>query len=128
MELLFENSLYVTTGDHSVTTANDKVETTVFTATPVYGGRIVVQLDLAALVTAGEGGVITTRLYHMIDAETLRIIDEDEFVVGVDTVMPRVDGSFSNLTASNCRVTIQCSDDVTETRTVPWMRLEAIGL
>jgi hypothetical protein len=128
MELLFDNPLYPTTGDHSVTTANDTVETTIFTATPVYGGRIVVELDLQTLVTAGEGGTITTKLKHMIDDATLRIIDEDEFVVGVDTVMPRLEGAFSNVTASNCQVTIQCSDNVTETRVVPWMRLEAIGL
>jgi hypothetical protein len=128
MELLFDNSLYISTGDHSVTTANDTSETTIFTATPVYGGRIVVELDLATLVAAGEGGIITTRMYHMIDEENLRIVDEDEFVIGEDTVMPRVEGSFSNTTASNCRVTIQCSDDVSETRVVPWMRLEAIGL
>jgi len=128
MELLFDNSLYITTGDHSVTTANDTLETTIFTATPVYGGRIVVELSVATLVAAAEGGVITTRLYHMIDEENLELIDEDEFVVGVDTITPRVEGSFSNTTASNCRVTIQCSDDVTTTRVVPWMRLEATGL
>ena len=126
MELLFPISLYITTGDHSVTTANDKTETAVFTCTPVYGGQITVELDLQALVTAGEGGVITTKLKHMIDDTTLRIIDEDEFVIGVDTVMPSLSGYFSNLTASNCSVTIQCSDDVTVTRVVPWMRLELI--
>lgn len=126
MELLFDNSLYITTGDHSVTLANDTVETTVFTGTPVYGGEITVQLDVQELVTAGEGGTITFKLKHMIDEATLRIIDEDEFVVGVDTVMPQLKGDFSNLTASNCRVTIQCSDVVTATRTVPWMRFEKI--
>ena len=128
MELLFDNPLVVTTGTHTVTTANDTVETTVFTCTPIHGGKIVVQLDYATLIAAGEGGVITAKLKHMIDAATLRIIDEDEFVIGVDTVMPQLIGHFSNLTASNCSVTIQCSDVVTTDRAVPYMRLEAIGL
>ena len=122
---------YTTTDTHTITVAHDVAETVVagvttslaaYTAHRV--GEIAVQLDLAALVTAGEGGTVQVRLYHKIDGTNFAQIDLAEFRVGADAVMPTVTGKVDK-TATAVKLTIQCSSAVTGDTDVPFVIVEA---
>ena len=118
---------YTTTGTHTVELADGVAETVVtglsaYTAHRV--GEIAIQLDLATLVTAGEGGTVQVRLYHKIDDLNFAEIDVADFIIGADEVMPTVTGKVDK-TASAVKVTIQCSVAVTGDRAVPYMIVEA---
>ena len=111
---------YVTTGSHDVTTVNDTTETEVLSMTAHRTGELAVELDLAALVTAAEGGTVSCRLKHKIDETTVRTIDICEFIVGTDEVHPTLTGWIDHQVATSVQMTIQCSSDVTGTRAVSY--------
>lgn len=104
-----------TAGTHDITTVNDKTETDVVevTATTRYG--LSCYFDLNALVSAAEGGTVTLRMYNKIDETNYREIAKATFVVGTTTTHPNFEAIRLN---HNTKFTIQCSTDVTVTRTI----------
>jgi hypothetical protein len=103
---------------HTVTNAHGTAEQTISTVTPVSTGKILVQVDLATLVAATEGGTVTVRLKSMIDGSTLRTIDRATFAVASDEIHPSVSGMVTT-TSNSVTVTIQCSSAATANRAVP---------
>lgn len=74
-----------------------------------------IYIDLSTLVTAGEGGNVTLRLYNKVDEANYIEISKSIFTIGVTTTHP----SFEVLKVNhNCKVTIQLSAAVTAQRTV----------
>ena len=101
---------------HDLTTANDKAETEVteLSKTGIY--QLSVYFDLDSLVTADEGGTVTFRLYGKIDGTNYSDIPSvvTEFVVGIDNEYPSIE---INLLHGYSKITVQCSEDVSATRT-----------
>jgi hypothetical protein len=104
-----------TAATHDVTTVNDTTETQVFEITDTTIYALSVYFDLNALVAAAEGGTVTLRLYNKIDAATYREIAKVEFIVGTERTHPSFEAAMIN---HNAKVTIQCSTNVTATRTI----------
>jgi len=102
-------------GTHDITTVNDKTETDVveINVTTRYG--LSIYFDLNALVAAAEGGTVTIRMYNKIDETTYREIATATFIVGTTTTHPSFEAMRLN---HNTKFTIQCSTDVTNTRTI----------
>ena len=102
---------------HSVTTANDTSETDISTTSATRTDQYAysIYFDLEELETAGEGGTITLKAYNRIDSSNYRLIDKVEYVVGAGDVNPNFE---FNMISHALKFTIQCSSDVTATRTV----------
>lgn len=102
---------------HDVTTANDTSETDISTGSATRTDQYAysIYFDLNALETAAEGGTITLKAYNKIDSTNWRMVDMVEYIVGAGDVNP----SFEfNMISHSLKFTIQCSSDVTATRTV----------
>jgi hypothetical protein len=119
VEGLVENAVDSGNLTHDITTANDKTETQIFAlaSTGIYALSIVFDLD--ALETAVEGGTVSIRLYNKVDGSNYS--DKPSacatYVVGTSIEYP----SFElGLVHGNVKVTIQCSTDVTVTRTIAY--------
>uniref|UniRef100_A0A6M3IXK1 Uncharacterized protein n=1 Tax=viral metagenome TaxID=1070528 RepID=A0A6M3IXK1_9ZZZZ len=113
-----------TASTHNVEVADGTTEVTVANYTPTKMGQIAAQLDLATLVTAGEGGNVIVRLKFMIDGTNLRIIDRADFTVGTDEVHPTVSGFVVEGT-NYVQVTVQANSAVTAQRAVPYRIIES---
>jgi hypothetical protein len=100
---------------HAITTANDKAETQVFEVAKSGTYRLWVYVTLRALITAAEGGTVTLILYNKINGNDYEEIARTAFIVGGDTTMPSFDVS---AVTGYCKLTIQCSNDVSATRTI----------
>jgi len=102
---------------HDITTANDKTETEVMEIqkTGVYAFSVFFDLD--TLETAVEGGTVTIRLYNKIDGSNYSDIPAAyvTYVVGSENEYPSIE---ANMLHGYSKVTIQCSMDVTATRTI----------
>lgn len=102
---------------HNITTANDTSETEIIEITESGNYAFSAYLDLDTLEAAGEGGTVTVTLYNKIDdsnyADTP--IAVSTYVVGTSTAYPSIEASMIN---GYCSLRIQCSDDVTDTRTI----------
>lgn len=111
------------TSTHDITTANDKSETTITGLDDLdlwTNGHVYISIDVQELIDAGEGGVCTVLLKEKIDNTNYRPVKINVFdVAGGDTVHPTLDWGFEGGDAK-ARATIQCTDDVTATRTVTW--------
>jgi len=103
---------------HDVTTANDKAETQVVEINLAYIFDLAFTFDLDALEAAGEGGIVTVRFYTKPDGANYadQPLHELEYVVGVDPVYPAFGATVHDI----CKVTIQCSADVTVTQTIAY--------
>lgn len=121
-EILDDN---ITDGTHSVQVAHGIIETPIAAFTPNRNGKAGVEFDLTTLIDAVEGGTITVRLKHQIDNGTLRTIDKQTFVIGVDEVHPTVEGWLDANNPNGAQITIQCSVPVTAPRSIPWKIVEA---
>ena len=104
-----------TAGTHDITTANDKVETDVVEISDTTRYGLSIYFDLNALVAAVEGGTVTIKMYNKIDESTYREVGEAIFIVGTTTTHPNFEIMRIN---HNVKFTIQCSTDVTVTRTI----------
>jgi len=104
-----------TSGTHDITTANDKTETDVVEITDTSRYGLSMYFDLNALVAAAEGGTVTVRMYNKIDETTYREVGKATFIVGSTTTHPNFEVMRIN---HNAKFTIQCSTDVTATRTI----------
>ena len=102
---------------HDITTANDKAETDVFEITKSTRYAFSAYFDLSVLVAAAEGGTVTLILYNKIDETNYREIARSAFIVGADTTHPSFEARMLN---HNTKVTIQCSNDVTATRSISY--------
>lgn len=104
--------------NHSITTANDKTETQVveLAKTGIYA--LSVYLDLDELEAAAEGGTVSVRVYNKVDASYgTKPIALSEYTVGTSKEYPSIE---IGMIKQYCKVTIQCSGDVTTTRTIPY--------
>jgi len=102
---------------HDITTGNDQTETTVFEIAKTGIYALSVFFDLDVLETAVEGGTITIRLYNKIDGTNYSDIPTAHltYTVGSENEYPSIE---ANMLHGYSKVTIECSDDVTETRTI----------
>jgi len=118
-----ENAVDAGNLTHDITTANDKAETQVveIAKTGIYA--LSVFFDLDVLETAAEGGTVKIRVYNKIDGTNYsdKPSAYAEYVVGQENEYPSVE---INLVHGYCKVTIQCSTDVTVTRTIAYRHLE----
>ena len=115
----------ITDSTHSVEVAHGVAETSIATFTPHRNGKTGVEFDLSTLIAAGEGGTVTVRLKHMIDNVTVKTIDKQTFVIGVDEVHPTVEGWLDANNTNGAEITIQCSVAVTGPRSVAYKIVEA---
>jgi hypothetical protein len=110
-----------TVATHDVTTANDTAETTVYEVAETGNHDHACQFSLASLVTAAEGGTVTIRWYTKGPDETNYVlIAKSAFIIGSDDVHPSVE---IHMTHHYLKCTIQCSNDVTTTRTISYVYL-----
>jgi len=112
-----------TPGTHDITVANDLAETDVveISSTTIYG--LSMYFDLSPLVTASEGGTITIRMYNKIDETTYREIAKAMFIVGTTTTHSNFEAIRLN---HNTKFTIQCSGNVTGTRTINYRYIQQL--
>ncbi|MCK5613881.1 hypothetical protein KAR91_69100 [Candidatus Pacearchaeota archaeon] len=111
------------TGTHDITTGNDKTETTITGLNNLdlwTNGHVYISIDVQTLIAAGEGGVCTVLLKEKIDNSTYRPIKIDVIdIAGGGVVHPTLDWGFEGV-ESGLNATVQCTDDVTATRTITW--------
>jgi len=115
-EALIENAADTLTS-HDITTGNDTSETTVIEIAKAGIYALSAWFDLDALETAVEGGTVTIRLYNKIDGSNYSDIPTAyvTYVVGSENEYPSIE---ANMLHGYSKVTIQCSMDVTATRTI----------
>jgi hypothetical protein len=118
-----ENAVDAGNLTHDITTTNDKTETQVVEIAKAGIYSLSVFFDLDTLETAAEGGTIKIRVYNKIDGTNYsdKPSAYAEYVVGQENEYPSVE---INLVHGYCKVTIQCSTDVTATRTIAYRHLE----
>lgn len=105
---------------HDITTANDKAETQVLEISDAGSYGLAIYVDLSTLVTAVEGGTVTLKLYNKVDEANYREVSKAQFIIGSDTTHP----SFEvNMLHHHTKMTIQCSNDVTATRSISYSYL-----
>lgn len=104
-----------TSTTHTITTANDKTETQVFEITKTTIYHLSIYTDLDVLESAAEGDTITFRLYNKVDGSNYsdQPLGESDYVVGSSDEYPNFE---LNMVEGNCKLTVQCSDDVTVSR------------
>lgn len=108
-----------TAATYAITTANDKTETQVFEVAKTGNYVLSVYFDLDVLETAVEGGTVTIKLYNKIDGSNYsdRPSTRIDYFIGASTEYPSIEtiniGGYS-------KITIQCSSDVTSTRTISY--------
>jgi len=112
-----------TSETHTVTVAHGTVEQTIATIAPGRTGPFEFQLDVNALEAAVEGGTVTLRLKHKIDATTARTVDLATYIVGTDTIHPSVNAMVKE-GASLVVVTLQVSSAVTVNRACPYIYMQ----
>ncbi len=104
---------------HDITTANDTVETQVteIAKTGIY--TLSVYFDLDTLESAVEGGLIKIRVYNKVDGTNYsnKPVAYIPYVVGAENEYPSVE---ANMLHGYTKLTIQCTTDVTATRTVAY--------
>jgi len=108
-----------TSTTHSITTTNDKTETQVFEIQKANIYRLAIYLDLDVLEAAGEGGIVTVRLYNKIDGSNYsdQPIAEVDYEVGTTNEYPNIE---IIMVEGYCKLMIQCSTDVTVTRNITY--------
>jgi len=114
-----ENAVH-TNASHDITTANDKTETQVFEITKTGVYELSVYLHLDALETAGEGGIVTVKLTMTEDGGTTYAdnpIAVPKYTVGSSEEYPSIEADKIH---GKCKLTIQCSGDVTATRAITY--------
>ena len=104
-----------TAGTHDITTANDKTETDVVEIPDTTRYGLSIYFDLSTLVTAGEGGTVTIKMYNKVDESTYRQIGSATFIVGSTLTHPNFSEDRLN---HNVKFTVECSTDVTVTRQI----------
>jgi len=104
---------------HTITPAHGTDEITIATFNMPYVGRVIVHLDVQALIDAQEGDMLTFRLKHKIDGINFRTIDTASFLVGTDESHPELIGWLSEGAAVGT-VTVECSSALTQNREVPY--------
>jgi hypothetical protein len=102
---------------HNITTANDKTETDMFEITKTTRYAVSIYIDVQELIAAAEGGTVTFKMYNKIDETNYRPVSKADFLVGKDVVHPSFEAQMIN---HNVKVTVQCSADVTATRTLKY--------
>jgi hypothetical protein len=120
---LIENAVDAGNLTHDITTANDKTETQIVEIAKNGIYALSVFFDLDTLETAAEGGTVKIRVYNKVDGTNYSDKPNAyaEYVVGQENEYPSVE---INLVHGYCKVTIQCSTDVTATRTIAYRHLE----
>jgi hypothetical protein len=118
-----ENAVDAGNLTHDITTVNDKAETQVVEIAKAGIYSLSVFFDLDVLETAVEGGTVKIRVYNKVDGTNYsdKPTAYAEYVVGQENEYPSVE---INLVHGYCKVTIQCSTDVTVTRTIAYRHLE----
>jgi len=118
-----ENAVDAGNLTHDITTVNDKTETQVVEIAKAGIYALSVFFDLDTLETATEGGTVKIRVYNKIDGANYsdKPSAYAEYVVGQENEYPSIE---INLVHGYCKVTIQCSTDVTATRTIAYRHLE----
>jgi hypothetical protein len=118
-----ENAVDAGNLTHDITTVNDKTETQIVEIAKAGIYALSVFLDLDVLETAVEGGTVKIRVYNKIDGTNYsdKPSAYAEYVVGQENEYPSVE---INLVHGYCKVTIQCSTDVTVTRTIAYRHIE----
>ena len=106
-----------TAGSHGITTLTDLVETDMIVIAKTTRYAVSIYIDVQELIAAVEGGTVTFKMYDKIDEVNYRIVAKVDFIVGTDVVHPSFEASMIN---HNVKVTVQCSTDVTATRTLPY--------
>jgi len=104
-------------GTHNITTTNATVETDIVEITDSTRYGLSIYFDLSSLVTANEGGTVTIRMYNKIDEVNYRQIASAEFTVGTTSTHPNFEARRLN---HNTKFTIQCSSNVSVTRTITY--------
>ena len=112
------SSAVVVNDTHEITTANDLSETTIEEINLGYEYDISMSFDLDALENNSEGGIITIRVYNKPNGSTYssKPVAELEYAVGFDDLYPAFSGEVHNI----CKVTIQCSEDISLNRNIPY--------
>jgi hypothetical protein len=118
-----ENAVDAGNLTHDITTTNDKTETQIVEIAKNGIYALSVLFDLDTLETAAEGGTIKIRVYNKVDGANYsdKPSAYAEYVVGQENEYPSIE---INLVHGYCKVTIQCSTDVTATRTIAYRHLE----
>lgn len=118
-EALVENAVDSGDSTHEITQADDQNNIEVFEVAKAGIYALSVFFDLDVLETAGEGGIVTIRLYNKIDGTnysdhpTAKI----DYVVGVTLEYPSIE---ANMLHGYSQVKIQCSDDLGANRTIAY--------
>lgn len=117
----------VDSGDltHSITTANDTVETTIFEETETGIYALSVYIDLVTLETAAEGGVVTVRLYNRVNGSSYTVwpVARVDYTVGDEVEMISME---ANMLHGPSKVTVVCSTNVSSTRLLYYRRIKRI--
>lgn len=104
---------------HDITTANDTAETQIveIIKTGIYALSMFIDLDV--LETTVEGDIVKIRLYNKIDGANYSDKPSAyiEYFVGNEDIYPSIEIAIIH---GNCKLTIQCSSDVTATRTIAY--------
>jgi len=118
-----ENAVDAGNLTHDITTVNDLAETQIVEIAKAGIYSLSVFFDLDTLETAAEGGTVKIRVYNKVDGTNYsdKPSAYAEYVVGQENEYPSVE---INLVHGYCKVTIQCSTDVTATRTIAYRHLE----
>jgi len=106
-----------TGANHTITVANDQVETEMFEVAKAGIYSLSIYIDVQTMITADEGGLLTFRLYNQIDATNYRCIDKAEFRVGTDDEHPTFE---LDMVHDYCKVMVICSTVVGGDRLVPY--------
>jgi len=121
-EILDDN---ITDANHDIEVVDGVGEISIATFTPHRNGKAAIEFDLQELIDAVEGGTVTVRLKHMIDNTNRKIIDKEDFVIGVDEVHPTLEGWLDANNTDGAEITVQCSVVVTATRKIYYKIVEA---
>lgn len=110
---------------HNITTANDKTETQVFEESENDTYQLAVMFDFDTLETSGEGGTVTLRMYNKVDGSNYPDIPNVilQYVIGSEVEYPSL---YARSVHGDCKVTIQCSTDVTDTRIVSYRKVKRL--
>ena len=104
---------------HDITTVNDLTETQMVEIAKAGIYALSIYIDLDVLETAVEGGLVKIRLYNKIDGTNYSDKPSAyvEYTVGSENEYPSIE---VNMVHGYCNLTIQCSTDVTVTRTIAY--------
>jgi len=108
-----------TDGSHDITTENDKTETEMFEIAKAGIYALSIWLDMDELDAASEGGTVSFQLYNKVDGSAYTGLPSVlvEYVVGTSREHPTIEVAMVH---GYCKLTIQCSTDVSDTRAIPY--------